>query len=143
MSVSNWSESAAIERAATTVTSVRLVRAANAPTLARRHVRRELSASTGHLPDIVLLTSEVVTNAVEHSTTGAIEIWISCAPTLTRIEVRNPGETWDRRPRPRSRKSDEPGGWGLFLVKQLSDRWGVRDKDCSVWFEFDQIPLLP
>jgi anti-sigma regulatory factor (Ser/Thr protein kinase) len=140
MSASNCSERPAVERDATTVASIRLERARDAPTLARRHVRREITASAGRLHDIVLLTSEVVTNAVEHSRAGAVEISVIRGPTFTRIEVRNPGEIWDHRPELRSSEPaepDEPGGWGLFLVEQLSDRWGVRDDDRTVWFEFD------
>jgi len=34
---------------------------------------------------------------------------------------------------------DVPGGWGLFLVEALADRWGI---DVSlphrVWFEIDR-----
>jgi anti-sigma regulatory factor (Ser/Thr protein kinase) len=137
MPASNCSERAAVERGAISVTSIRLRRTAKAPALARRHVQREPALPAGRLHDIVLLTSEVVTNAVEHSRAGAIEISVVRGATFTRIEVRNPGDIWDRRPDLRSREPDEPGGWGLFLVEQLSDRWGVRDNDRTVWFEFD------
>ena len=57
----------------TTVTTVRLPRAATAPSLARHHVQRELATavSAERVKDFVLLTSEVVTNAVEYSHAGA------------------------------------------------------------------------
>jgi anti-sigma regulatory factor (Ser/Thr protein kinase) len=30
---------------------------------------------------------------------------------------------------------DEPGGYGLFLVGRLADRWGVETDDATrVWF---------
>jgi anti-sigma regulatory factor (Ser/Thr protein kinase) len=110
-----------------------------APALARRHVQDEITAPlpAGRLHDLALLTSEVVTNAVEHSRADAIELSVLAASTFTRIEVGNPGQAWHRRPEPRSGEPDEAGGWGLFLVEQLSDRWGVSDSDQTVWFELD------
>jgi hypothetical protein len=51
--------------------------------------------------------------------------------------VSNPNETWANAPAPRSPDSDQVAGRGLFLVEQLSDRWGTSDADCTVWFELD------
>ena len=32
-----------------------------------------------------------------------------------------------------------PSGWGLYLVRELSDRWGIdRDGQTRVWFELDR-----
>ncbi len=32
-----------------------------------------------------------------------------------------------------------PSGWGLYLVRELSDRWGIdRDGETRVWFELDR-----
>ena len=33
--------------------------------------------------------------------------------------------------------ADHSGGWGLFLVDRIADRWGVRrtPSGTSVWFE--------
>jgi hypothetical protein len=44
------------------------------------------------------------------------------------------GPGFQARPR---RPDDDPGsGWGLFLVEQLSDRWGVELNGATqVWFE--------
>lgn len=130
---------AAVGRETKAATSRWLVRGATAPALARRYVQDEIVAPlpAGRLHDLTLLTSEVVTNAVEHSRGDAIELSILAGPTFTRIEVGNPGQSWDRRPAPRSSERSEAGGWGLFLVEQLSDRWGVSDSDQTVWFEFD------
>ena len=128
-----------VERETGTPKSVRLIRAATAPALARRFVQRELAIpdSAARARDIALLTSEVVTNVVQHSRAGPIEISVVGALTFTRVEVSNPGEAWVGRPAPRLAELDEVGGWGLFLVEQLSDRWGTRDEDRTVWFEFD------
>ena len=38
---------------------------------------------------------------------------------------------------------EEPGGFGLLLVDQLSSRWGVDGgDDYTVWFEIDREPVL-
>ena len=139
MPATNGSLVGEVERDTGTPKSVRLIRAATAPALARRFVQRELAIpdSAARARDIALLTSEVVTNVVEHSRAGPIEILVVGALTFTRVEVSNPGERWDRRPAPRSTEPAEAGGWGLFLVEQLSDRWGTRDEDRTVWFEFN------
>ena len=118
---------------------LRLARGVTAPALARHHVRSEIAAlfTAGRLDDLVLLTSEVVTSAVEYSRAGAIEISVVGGTTFTRIEVSSPSEGWVRHSEPRANEPDEPGGWGLFLAEQLSDRWGVSESDHTVWFEFD------
>jgi anti-sigma regulatory factor (Ser/Thr protein kinase) len=42
-------------------------------------------------------------------------------------------------PRPGAMASDPDGGFGVFIVEQLTRRWGVtREKlQTRVWFEFD------
>ena len=53
-------------------------------------------------------------------------------PTV-RIEVCDHGEGFT--PAPRNGALDEPGGFGLYLVGQLADRWGVEtDEGTTVWF---------
>ena len=139
MPATNGSQVPEVQHEPSTPKSVRLMRAATAPALARRFVEGQLAVPlrASRARDIALLTSEVVTNVVQHSSAGPIEISVVATLTFTRVEVGNPGERWIRRPAPRSADLDEVGGWGLFLVEQLSDRWGMRDEDRTVWFEFD------
>ena len=33
---------------------------------------------------------------------------------------------------------DADAGWGLFLVEQLADAWGVGDGGKGVWFEIER-----
>ena len=50
-----------------------------------------------------------------------------------RIEVSDHGDGFT--PAPRVGALDEPGGFGLYLVGQLADRWGVETDDgTTVWF---------
>ena len=54
-------------------------------------------------------------------------------PDRVRIEVRDDGIGF--RPRSRTADQDVRGGWGLHLVEQLADEWGVEPgvQNC-VWF---------
>jgi anti-sigma regulatory factor (Ser/Thr protein kinase) len=85
------------------------------------------------LDTLRLLVSELVTNAVRHGDgSGPVEVhahWNS----EVRIEVCDHGHGFT--PQPRFGRLDEPGGFGLFLVGRLADRWGVERKDgTTVWF---------
>jgi anti-sigma regulatory factor (Ser/Thr protein kinase) len=80
-----------------------------------------------------LLVSEVVTNAVKHGgTTHPVELHAHWNAEV-RIEVSDHGEGFT--PAPRIAALDEPGGFGLYLVGRLADRWGVETDDgTTVWF---------
>ena len=80
-----------------------------------------------------LLVSEVVTNAVRHGGSGTpVEVHASWNSEV-RIEVSDRGGGFT--PTPRIGALDEPGGFGLFLVGRLADRWGVdTDNGTTVWF---------
>jgi anti-sigma regulatory factor (Ser/Thr protein kinase) len=91
------------------------------------------------LGDVRLLVSELVTNSVRHSNIHARDV-VHMSVTVTenslRVEVADPGEGFE--PKPRDADRTRPGGWGLVLVDQLADRWGVaRDQLTRVWFEMD------
>jgi anti-sigma regulatory factor (Ser/Thr protein kinase) len=107
--------------------------------------RRALDAVPTGLPvgrvrDVRLLVSELVTNAVRHANLGAgdrIRLVVDLADQALRVEVHDPGDGFvPRIPEP---DPERPYGWGLYLVAELADRWGV-DSDVStlVWFELDR-----
>lgn len=87
-----------------------------------------------------LLVSELVTNSIKHSGGGAdatIALRVSLQPEAVRAEVADAGPGF--RPRGRRGGLDRPGGWGLVLVEQLADRWGVeRGRGTRVWIELDR-----
>jgi len=90
-------------------------------------------ADDAQVQTLRLLVSELVTNAVRHGDRDEpVEIhamWNS----EVRIEVVDHGQGF--LPEPRTGALDEPGGFGLFLVGRLADRWGVEtDGDTRVWF---------
>ncbi len=79
--------------------------------------------------------TELVTNSVRHAGADAVDLAVSVDPTRVRVEVTNPGTPFE--PRPREEAEEPNPGWGLFLVDELSDAWGVRDDPGRqrVWFE--------
>jgi hypothetical protein len=53
-----------------------------------------------------------------------------------RVEVCDPGPGFEVREPPLD--MERPSGWGLYLVRELADRWGVdHTKQTRVWFELD------
>lgn len=91
----------------------------------------------GHTPsldsqqrqDAVLMVSELVTNAVLHGV-GAISLRIDAGAGVVQIEVADEGNVaLVPRLQPRAH-----GGWGLLIVEQLADNWGVLDGSTRVWF---------
>jgi serine/threonine-protein kinase RsbW len=87
-----------------------------------------------------LLVSEVVTNAVRHAnlaTGDAIELVVELNRRTLRVEVHDPGGGFV--PSAPAPDPTRPSGWGLYLVAELADRWGVdSDETTLVWFEFDR-----
>jgi two-component sensor histidine kinase len=86
-----------------------------------------------------LLATELVTNALQHTTGGAVltaTLLPGRGPRL-RVEVQ---DSVSRRPRPNGARTEEAtSGRGLLLVEALADQWGVlargREPGKVVWFE--------
>ncbi|MFE9453706.1 ATP-binding protein [Streptomyces sp. NPDC006739] len=95
---------------------------------AARRVVRALLSSWGVGEDVldnaVLVTSELVTNALVHSPGERITCRLHGGTDRVRIEVedQNRGPTL---PVPRRSGPDDQNGRGLFLVDALSSDWGV------------------
>jgi anti-sigma regulatory factor (Ser/Thr protein kinase) len=107
--------------------------------------RRAVVASDGHLPgavrdDVLLLVTELVTNAVRHAGVGpdeSLRVELQRWPQRVRVDVVDCGA--DLTPvRPRLSR-DDPGGWGLVLVDRIAARWGVGrgPSFTRVWFELE------
>ncbi len=113
------------------------------PAVASAVPRAREAVATLRLPEppeahATLLVSELVTNCVKHAALGPddrISLRIRRNGRL-RVEVCDPGAGFEPSRR-RERPVDEPGGWGLVLVQELAERWGMeRDRDGTcVWFE--------
>jgi anti-sigma regulatory factor (Ser/Thr protein kinase) len=110
----------------------------SSPSAARSALEtQELPIPRGVLPDLQLLVSELVTNAVRHARMASdqrIEVRVRVEPDHVRVEVEDPGRGFT--PMPRRPDDRRDAGWGLYLVDRLADRWGVFDgSPAVVWFE--------
>jgi anti-sigma regulatory factor (Ser/Thr protein kinase) len=114
---------------------------------ARAFVAKALGELHPSLDSAVLLTSELVTNAVMHSSSrcvgGMVSVLILESAGGLRIEVADEGSDLSS-PVVRGDvyASD---GHGLFLVQTLADQWGyVRDDNgTTVWFWLTQPGATP
>ena len=92
------------------------------------------------MEDVRLLVSELVTNSVRHSDAAPsdpVRLDVEVDARRVRVEVCDPGSGFELRPR--DPDHTKVGGWGLYLVERLADRWGVvRDNLTRVWFEIDR-----
>jgi anti-sigma regulatory factor (Ser/Thr protein kinase) len=105
--------------------------------------RHALDERTNDLPpevreDVRLLVSELVSNSVRHAGLAPddlIGVSVEFAGGRLRVDVSDGGPGFT----PASTTSLESGpGFGLLLVEQLADRWGVfRDDRVHVWFEIE------
>jgi hypothetical protein len=80
--------------------------------------------------------SELITNSIRHSGCGdsTVELHVAVTPESVRLRVTDEGTGF----RPAGRTGEE-SGWGLFMVEELTDRWGAEARGgASVWFEIDR-----
>jgi anti-sigma regulatory factor (Ser/Thr protein kinase) len=87
--------------------------------------------------EAVLLTSELVTNAITHTASGRggkVTVTVYRADTRVRVEVRDDGSDEIPVVRPHDETSDS--GYGLGLVELMAHRWGHRggQRGRIVWF---------
>jgi integral membrane sensor domain MASE1/anti-sigma regulatory factor (Ser/Thr protein kinase) len=87
-----------------------------------------------------LLVSELVTNSVRHAhapASASLELRARVFRDHVRVEVGDDGHGFD--PSEQVPNRDTASGWGLYLVDQLADRWGVANTHgTNVWFEIDR-----
>ena len=108
---------------------------------ARRFVRETVGPVPKRIiDDAVLLTSELVTNAVRHAgldEQDEIEVTVTVDSRVLRITVRDRGPGFD--PEAVGHRRSDEGGWGLDLLRRLSSRWGIDrgEAGTDVWFEID------
>jgi anti-sigma regulatory factor (Ser/Thr protein kinase) len=112
-----------------------------AVSLARAAVRARLEPDLppARLADVMLLTSELVTNAIRHGGAAGpddrIRVRVLRRGRRARIEVCDDGPGFAANPPSRPTE----GGMGLELVDRLADAWGTdrRGRATLVWFEVE------
>jgi anti-sigma regulatory factor (Ser/Thr protein kinase) len=86
-----------------------------------------------------LAVTEVVSNAVRHGghVREAIRLAVTPKDGYMCVQVTDAGPGLV--PKPGALEADDDGGFGLFIVEQLTRRWGVtrEDNKTRVWFELD------
>jgi anti-anti-sigma factor len=109
------------------------------PRQARTEVREAIAGRVSQLQSevAVLITSELVTNAVVHplhQDGASIGLRIGADEGRVRVEVTDSGSGFD--PGEVTHEDDTPGGLGLVVVDRGATRWGTSKNDrFSVWFE--------
>jgi DNA-binding NarL/FixJ family response regulator len=105
------------------------------PRAARRDLRLALEArlEPDALATVELLTTELVTNAVQHGRSTA-QVTADVTPRGLRIAVADSGPG---RPTVQDSPAGAESGRGLALVQQLSSAWGIEEAPVgkAVWFE--------
>jgi anti-sigma regulatory factor (Ser/Thr protein kinase) len=100
----------------------------------RELVRSLLASPRGDLvDDAVLLTDELVTNAIRHGNAPrTCQLLVTDSGTRLRVEVTDHATA-----APRFRRPDATGGRGLVLIDHLAARWGVErhGNGKTVWAE--------
>ena len=100
---------------------------------ARRLVAQRLIDLPDESLDVVLLlTSELVANAIRHGT-GPVGVRLTWGDGVVRVEVQDQSPAW---PVVQALDRDSLNGRGLILVERLSSGWGVLDGEIgkTVWF---------
>ncbi len=126
-------------------TRSRVLRSTEEASAAARRFLREFAGGRiqpAVLDDALLLSTELVTNAIRHAGShpdDRIHLTVSIEERSMRVAVRDRGAGFD--PAALSEPTDE-GGWGLDLVRSLSSRWGVIPvaHGTEVWFEIHTEP---
>jgi anti-sigma regulatory factor (Ser/Thr protein kinase) len=128
-------------RGASAPTRVELTLARNvhAPSLARNAIAEradELGLDRSLAQSLILLVSEVVSNAVRHSKAdpeAPVELLATFGDEAIRVTVTDAGDGFTPQPRDPARTHD---GYGLYLLEKVAERWGVESRgDTRVWFE--------
>jgi anti-sigma regulatory factor (Ser/Thr protein kinase) len=115
----------------------------DAPATARAAVAAWLSPRVADqvLDDAQLLVSELVTNSVCHAqlASGAtVRVSVEICDGFVRLEVEDPGDVAVGAVAP---DREHGGGFGLFLVEALAQRWGSsHDGTTCVWAELAIAP---
>jgi hypothetical protein len=112
-----------------------------APRAARYHVTHVGNPSPDLRDAVALLTSELVSRAVQHNSSGSresLELRAWMPADIVRVELRAPHGMLE--------VSSEAEGtqYDLVLLDQVADRWSIDENETEpsacMWFEIDRQP---
>lgn len=101
-----------------------------------RHCVAQVDHPSPDLRDaVMLLCSEIVTQAVERSAGDTVEVLVWMPEDVVRVEMIGPSHGLSKAHR-------DHGDYSAVLLEQLADRWDheVGDDGARVWFEIDRHP---
>jgi hypothetical protein len=110
-----------------------------APRAARHYVSQVKGPSPDLRDAVTLLTSELVTRALQQRPPGfdcTLELCVWAPEDVVRVELRGPPEVLA----PAGARAAAPAGYELVLLEQLANRWSIdagSDEACA-WFEIDR-----
>jgi anti-sigma regulatory factor (Ser/Thr protein kinase) len=81
------------------------------------------------LESLEIVVSELVTNSVRHSGTESgrrVRLEVEVSGGCVRLAVSDPGPGFE--PGTTAPDPGSPGGWGLYLIGELVDRWWVETR---------------
>ena len=119
----------------------------HAPSVARAFIRCAVELlGTSATDEVLLLTSEAVTNSVVHASTESVgvSLW-RCGSTVHVSVTDNDPEEPEMQPADPTRV----GGFGIRLIDLLAEDWGVArtaDDGKCVWFEVpaaEELSVVP
>jgi anti-sigma regulatory factor (Ser/Thr protein kinase) len=115
--------------------TLRIASNLSAPGLTRSHLKKFQTKLEPRYEDVVLVVSELVTNAVRHGSSDGIDLKVAKRGGRIRVEVTDHGSGFS---------VDDPrgDGLGLNIVERLADSWGMKTgKDkFTVWAELSASP---
>jgi anti-sigma regulatory factor (Ser/Thr protein kinase) len=125
------------------------LRGTTAPALVeiRRWASRTLArVDDAHLGDVLLVATELVTNAYDHGD-GPLQVRMSRTPSPCRVRIEVDDSCPDR-PVLATPSLDRPGGRGMHIVAKLAGTWGVLEHPAggkTVWAEVscDGVDAVP
>jgi hypothetical protein len=108
-----------------------------APRAARYHVTHVDHPSPDLRDAIALLTSELVSRAVQHARPGScesLELRAWMPPDVVRVELRAPPGVLE------VSAEEDATQYDLVLLDQVADRWSIDETEPSdcMWFEIDR-----
>ena len=84
--------------------------------------------------DLSLCVSELVTSRLQQGTGRELELGVRREEKLVRAEITDPWGDVE----PTGPPVPSPADWGMFIIDQVADRWGVdRSTGTLVWCEID------
>ncbi|MFJ1731457.1 ATP-binding protein [Streptomyces sp. NPDC088254] len=115
-----------------------------APRKARRYVREVMAKDDPPLDDdrldaLLLMVSEVTTNAYRYGTEPGDSMLVKVLPLLTHVRV-EVHDTSRKRPEIRAESGERARGRGLHIIEAMAARWGVYDREFGkvVWLEVER-----